>query len=94
MLKETEAVKINGSFGLCLSYTGTGTRTNVKQITAQAPPRSCVAVYGVLTTYKIFRMNDSDSGFPVAAPNAQMAMDTNFVTIQGAIPTNSTASDS
>ena len=58
IVKETENAKASGELGFQEGNTTSGTVTGSKEIRVQVPARSSVALYGISTSYKLFRMED------------------------------------
>ncbi len=83
VVKDTISAGISGDLGISFSVSIGASGSNSKDVSVNIPAQSCVAFYGVQTTYELYQMNGVSC---VATPDVPLKMDNNFLTIQGELP--------
>ncbi len=83
VVKDSLEASINAELGISLTGGIIGSGSYSKDVSVKIPGRSCVAFYGIETTYELYQMNGISC---ISNPNVPMRMDNNFLTITGTIP--------
>lgn len=78
LLKETEEAGIKLTFGIDLGVSASVSESSSKEIQAEAPPSTAIAIYGISAFFKLFQ---GDGVSAIASPNIPMKMNQRYVSI-------------
>ena len=82
-LKEEEEVTIKLTLGIDLGASVSGSGSYSKEIRAEAPPATSIAIYGTSATFELYQGNGVTA---VAKPNVPMKMNKRYVSISDPTP--------